>query len=204
MTTESVPPVSSRLQSSLDLLGKPFILWLLSSVVLTSFGWAVSKAQSEWEQTSRRKESIRRLDTELSTRLANARDELQVLIKRTSEGQYASLNSAFAKNFARPCLNGQPTTKEATGCDGVYPEWSNRTFQSLLIELHSLVPQEEKNELREVQAAVRKFVLDSWGPYVANRTTTLPDSVTISRTVAVAEDTDKILRETVSIPRWSQ
>jgi hypothetical protein len=47
-------------------LNTPFVLWVLSSIVVGSFGWAFSTFQASRDEKARNLELVRKLDTEIA------------------------------------------------------------------------------------------------------------------------------------------
>jgi hypothetical protein len=199
----------SKAEKLFEFLGKPFSLWLLSSVVVTSVGWGISKAQSEWEKQANRREQIHRLDTELSGRILNAQDEMEVLQARVSKGQYLQLNDAFILNWPKGCLDGTPPPSNGahSGCIGIYPDWSNRSFMSLVTELLVVIPSQDQSgklAVSQVREKLRQMLIAAGGPYVVEKA-----DGEVSRQ-AIAEMTERIARtkrflaNDIQISRWKQ
>lgn len=113
-------------------------IWFLSTCMLggATFGFT---AFSETQKASREKLiSINRLDTEITARL-NA-----VHITKNKKVSALSLLS-----LEEPEHSEFPMS--------IFPEYKSRTFRSLLHELHSLIPAEEKQEIRNAIDSTRDW-----------------------------------------------
>ena len=125
----------------LSFLNSAFCLWFLSSVVLGAVsyfytkwektrGEALVKAQAQEQVEVERIRTIRKLDSEIASRLNYSAVAMQVL--SAAEGPDFDLNKPELVNDALRVLE-RPT--EAAYPVNVFPEYSGRGFQSLLWEL---------------------------------------------------------------------
>lgn len=205
LAAKAAPVETSRIHRMFDLLSKPFSIWLLSSIVLTTLGWGFSKAQAEWEEYASRREMVRKLDTEINGRLLNARDELGVLRMWVENGNYQQINEAFVLNFFKFCLDGVPPPQDGRhiGCPGIYPEWSNRTFLSLLTQLALTVPKKEKKDLEQVRENARQILVKSGGgPFIAEKATVRPNEEETEKMLKLIGAVDQKIANEIQVERW--
>ncbi len=106
----------SSYEGSLKVLNSPFILWLLSSVVLAAVPYAYTSYRGAREKRRARTEKLERLLTDLGTRVVRARAD----------------------------LDGWEKGKVAWGvlenAQGAFPEYKERDFLSLVTELSIFLP----------------------------------------------------------------
>ncbi len=112
-------------------LNKPFTIWILSSVTISLVSFLYQKNEERQRQEFQRKATIEALDLEISSRLKFffINRENKILIDEA----LLILESPSQFDF--------PT--------GVYQKYEERNLRSLILELRSLVSEEEKNELEK-------------------------------------------------------
>lgn len=105
-----------------------FGIWLLSTVAVGLITWSFTSWNENKEKERITKESIRKLDVEIFVRVNNFSKLLE------------SINKLKQFMLAIDTLDRSDLILSA----GVFPEYKERTLGSLLLELQSLVPEEEK------------------------------------------------------------
>ena len=120
-------------------LNSGIVLWFLSTVLI-SVG---SVLYANWTESRllelQTDESIRKLDLEVANRLSFFAEQISVAVE--VEEALLILEDPRKSDFPA----------------GVFPEYYDRSLYALLWELHSLVPQEEKGELKKVLESARDF-----------------------------------------------
>lgn len=192
-------------ERAVDLLSKPFSIWVLSSVLVTSVGWALTKLWSDLDAKAARREEIRRIDVELSSRLLIALDELATLKSRVAAGQYESTNYSWVLNFGRGCLDGVPPPLDGrhTGCPGIYPDWSNRNYLSLLTQLAVSLPESERKEVIEARERARRLLVQASGPYIAKAANGPVGQSEIAESIAQVDRAMQAYLSELQLNRWS-
>src|SRR5215468_1449797 len=74
-------------------LNTPFVLWVLSSILVASFGWAFSTFQASRDAKSRNLESSRKLDTEIANRIQGALSLVDGLEEEIKSGEVSYSDS---------------------------------------------------------------------------------------------------------------
>src|SRR2546423_15318872 len=72
----------SRTERFFGALNTPFMLWLMSTIVVGVFGWAFSTYQAHVNEEVSKRETIRKIDTEITNRLATAQTTLRLAERR--------------------------------------------------------------------------------------------------------------------------
>jgi hypothetical protein len=131
------------------LINSAFFLWLLSSVFLgiISFWYAswdkqktLDKENREREALSQREkvQTIKKLDAEISNRLSYFVAAIR-LNMNSSHLNTVALSEDGIKSLDDPNVAGFRIN--------IYPEYTNRNFRSLLLELRDLLPDQERSEI---------------------------------------------------------
>jgi hypothetical protein len=142
----------SRWQDISTFINSAFFLWFLSSVIIgfISFSYTVWQKQREeerrlYEQKQTIEREVKRLDAEISSRLNYVNSLIMsqdpLLIEPTSVSGFLALEKPL----------------EAKYPVNVFPEYSNRTLQSLLWDLSRAVPEAEKWEIEKALNESRKI-----------------------------------------------
>ncbi len=159
--------VASRLGAGVDapaagssplwtFLNSSIVLWFLSSVVVAGITAAYAKYQKS--QTERTKKTTTRdhLNTEISSRIADAVVALRLEHKRVTNGTkyWASVMYSEALRY----LNNRITDDAGKPVDfSIYPEYKGRRFRSLIVELGAVADASLMTALREAQAAYTRL-----------------------------------------------
>jgi hypothetical protein len=133
-------------------LNSSFGVWLLSSVVLA---W-ITKTYATWQAhrsaAQTRSTTMQRLDTEIAFRLASAIDTLRIATLAT-ENRYGGPKYVYLDVYN--CRENYYIHQPSNPRDfSLYPEYRERTFRALLLELRAVIP--------EAQIADLKAVLDAY------------------------------------------
>ncbi len=173
------------------LLNSSFGLWVLSSVVLAWITKAYSTMESRKAENLKRSTTKQRLDTEIAIRLAMSLDGLR-LYEAAAKGQptkpqniyidaYNSLENFFIHNPNNP--------RDYS----VYPEYRERTFRALILELRSVVESREIEDLKEALDAFEDLS-DGSGTYQGE--------ATAEGCLKAFEEVQKLLRDRLLQERW--
>jgi hypothetical protein len=153
---EAARSIASPSRRFWSLLNSSFALWFLSSVVLASLtGW-FANYESRRNEENKKVETVRRLDTEIANRMSQALAGLHLDEQRIKQHPtfppmaiYGNivlyLDNSFAHNHSNP--------RDFS----IYPEYRNRSFRSLTIELNSLVDSSARIDLKEALAAYEEL-----------------------------------------------
>jgi len=116
------------------IINSPFGLFFLSTVVIGFLSWSYTKWDATQKIEAQHKESIRKLYIEIPYRITSARRAMD-LAHWGPEGAIRSKKAAL---------------EQLRGTKSVFPEFEGRPLFLLLFELHSLVPDEKKQEVYRV------------------------------------------------------
>jgi hypothetical protein len=136
-------------------LNSSFGLWVLSSVVLAWITKAYSTRQAAKIESLKRAESAKRLDTEIAYRVAMALDGNRINEARldtsptTPQGIYQVAYN-YLENFF---IQGTENNRDFS----VFPEFKERTFRALILELMTLVEAQEVPDLKEALEAYEEL-----------------------------------------------
>jgi hypothetical protein len=139
----AVPATKTGTERVLSILNAPFMLWLLSSVVVGLAGFFYGQWQTTSAAKAKRAETIHRIDIEMSGRVGLADYAVLVLQSKAAKGELL-------------VTRGQTAAVIADALDGIesgHPivvaldEYKGRSVASLLIELRGLVPPDERQAL---------------------------------------------------------
>ncbi len=145
---EARKPHPSRREQLWLLLNSSFALWFLSSVVLTGLGAAFASHRTRQIAQARRVEIKRRLDTEISNRIAEALTGSRTNAGRIEQGQPYSPRDIYTDTVGY--LDNFFITNPSNPRDfSIYPDYRNRGFRSLIFELSTVVDSSELPDLRE-------------------------------------------------------
>ena len=162
-----------------SLLNSSFALWFLSSVVLAALTSTYAAWQAKKSEEARKAEIARRLDTEIGNRLSQAlwalRDD-EVGIKKGSlyapRWIYANVGDYLDNFFVHDPSNPRDFS--------VYPEYRNRSFRSLILELDTVVNVDAQPDLRMALSAYGRLIdkaqMDSDKPDISTSQDAVVDS----------------------------
>jgi hypothetical protein len=147
----------TRRQRLWSLLNTSFGIWLLSSVVLGGLGFLYTSTQSLLTESRIKASSIRKLDTEIASRLRQW--------SRLGEVEEIKRDHAVPGSFARyygwlvkaPDQSG----KFLYVIYPVFPEFEHRPLLSLITELRSYV---DGAEAKELDQTIDRLI--SWNPMI--------------------------------------
>lgn len=156
-------------------------LWVLSTCFISFGSWSYTNWTQNLKTEAIRTALIKRLDQEIEHRISLADWRRPLGLRRYRPLKQNELNGLLSSLPEK--LLFQPTEKNE-----LYPEYSKRTLQSLLIELNDLLPFDEATCVQDALYEVEKFS-DRW-------LTTPPHSLVDYR--ALTRDLDNI-----ADARWS-
>jgi hypothetical protein len=119
-------------------LNSPFGLWVLSSILLGLLTWSYSQWQASETDSVKRRDTIKRIDTEIASRLRVA--QTMVRAAQTKEQLYMAVIA----------LNGGAAHVHFDF--GVFPDLKHRSLRSLLYELKGNL--KDKAALKDVNTAL--------------------------------------------------
>jgi len=165
---KAAAPKQSKMGRFWSALNTPFVLWMLSSVLIGFFGWAYSTIQSSRDANARNEELVRKLDVEITNRIQETlgvigpfvnevvltEREASRIIEVPALGAPDRVSGLVERAASRAIaiLNNAPKADRASG---IYPEYNWRTFLSLIAELQPLVSPSERKELAASTDAFR-------------------------------------------------
>src|SRR5690242_2154609 len=154
LETEKLPP--SKNKKFLDFVNTPLALWLLSTVVVGSFGLIYSYRQERYKEDVQKREIQHRLYTETSWRVM---DTLSSVAVRESEiGQKEGILSAGeVYAIIIDGLDGIKSDSQRPHAN-IYNEYRDRSFPSLVFELKSV---DENPDLDDVWDFYRRMTIQS-------------------------------------------
>jgi|SRR5271157_2546248 len=130
-----------------SLVNSTFGVWLLSSVVLGGLGFLYTTYQQHSAEKMRKTQTERRLKEEISGRVSNGLATMrQNGIRIESGEQGRTMEEVY--NEAISFLDNRVTRDSYTYDFSTYPEYKQRTFQSLTMELGALAGQSTLATLR--------------------------------------------------------
>ncbi|HTA19256.1 MAG TPA: hypothetical protein VK989_08185 [Polyangia bacterium] len=119
-------------------LNSAFCLWCLSSVVVASLTAAIAAHQKTHEEQTKAIDLRKRLATEITGRIAEAREGLMVDGKRV-DSQVPLSRQWLYSSVAAYLNNSFIAARDDSHDFSIYPELRSRPFRSLLTELQSSV-----------------------------------------------------------------
>jgi len=146
----------SRGQHVWSLLNSSFALWFLSSVVLGGLTAGIAKHQKSHSAHVQRAETQRRLNIEISSRIAEDLVALHLDLKRIENGQCFFASSVYceALSYLDNCVTDETKTLDFS----IYPEYRWRNCRSLIFELSAVVEKSTLPALREAKASHQQLV----------------------------------------------
>ncbi len=171
-------------------LNSSFVLWLLSSVIVSGITATYAIYQQRQKDASRVEETRRKLDTEILSRIDQALAGLKITAHEVSSMDYGARE--IYENVFNVLDNSYLASKPENSRDlSVIPEFRTRTFRSLVWELRSVVEQSEASELDAVLSVYEELAdlasVDSPGaPNVA------------------IEKSQGLLKRCVEVSRWKR
>jgi FlaG/FlaF family flagellin (archaellin) len=130
-----------------SLVNSTFGVWLLSSVVLGGLTFAYTTYQQQSAEKMRKAQAERRLKEEISGRVSNGLATMRQNRIRIERGEQGRTMEAVY-NEAIGFLDNRVTSDSYTYDFSTYPEYKQRNFHSLTIELCALVGQSRLAALR--------------------------------------------------------
>lgn len=177
-----------------ELLNSSFFLWCLSTIVVGLLSFFYQEWSIEREKHAATQETVRKLDTEISSRLRFL---------------YISLRSGQHERFVFSLNQGSEER-------GVFPEYENRSLRALLWELSNAVPKSEKAEIEKALNVSRAFLILSFHEMTGGKLVEyylFPDKLPLqelSKRLQSPKDLDEIgcfldllyLIKTLNLERW--
>ena len=178
------------------LLNSSFTIWALSSVVVASLTAAFTAHQRSHAEQLQKAEIVRRLDTEISNRIVNA-----LIGSHIEKGQIGKATWAYTPqwiyNDTVSYLDNFFRTNAQNPRDfSIFPEYRDRTFPSLILELSRVVDRSALPELREALAGYEKLAT------VASDCSKEAMTKDKSKVLNAVTDSMEILNREVMKPRW--
>jgi len=174
-------------KKSLAFFNSALGIWLLSSVALGLVSWSYSRLSESIAEKKENNGAIQKLDIEITARI------------RRFEAFLANDSSNMMYFIALLSLDNPSTIDKMTPV--VFPEYSRRGLRSLLWELHSRVPEDEKKAVARALKTAEKFSLRG-----AESIRYLDASSEDENARVDPEEVDatrRQLKESFSLPRWS-
>ena len=135
------------------ILNSSFTTWFLSSVVVAGITFLYTRHQRIQKERTERSATQKRLNTEISSRIANALIALRLDHKRVVAGTELYFASAMY-NEGVLYLDNRFKDRESNILDfSIYPENKDRRFRSLLYELTVVVDSDVLPALHEADAS---------------------------------------------------
>lgn len=142
------------------LLNSSFVLWMLSSVVVAGITAVYARSQNEYAAERERTERIRKLDTEIGNRIAQAMRRLVVDVQAAKQGSPYTPQGIYF-NAARYLNNDFARDTKSTADFSIFPEFKTRTLRSLITELRTLVEPPHQAVLDRILLNYEHFA--DWG-----------------------------------------
>lgn len=135
---------SSKKKTIWEILNSSFALWFLSSVVVASITALYTWYTENEKEEAKKSEIQRHLDVEISNRMALASSALRRAQVTVGKGGYIKPVNVYltAVGYLDNTLRDVDVS--------VYPDLKSRTFRSLVVELNSIVPSLEQDELKNI------------------------------------------------------
>ena len=138
---ETSEPPASSLQVLWSARNSPFGLWVLSSIVLAFISWGYTTYQQRFDERAQKTEHQRRLKNELCFRIENSEFGLRADEERLKRGIYISPDDIYknAWNGLNNRIVFRTSNLPPELIDySVYPEYRDKKFRPLLLELRSI------------------------------------------------------------------
>jgi hypothetical protein len=177
-----------------ELANSSFVLWLLSSVVLSGVTAVYSCRKENLEAETRRSERAKKLDTEIINRifyaLSQAQTDQDLIVNKGEKYRPTDIynNKCYYLDNKFMRLTGNPNDFSTV------PEYSARGFRSLILELRTLVDARELPSLNEALRAYGELTkLASMPP---------EEDYTQEESLAAATRSTTLLRHKLINARW--
>jgi hypothetical protein len=161
------------------LLNTSFALWFLSSVVLGGLTAAIASYQKYHSEWSRKAETQRRLNTEISNRISEALDANHLYQQRINSGQVNEPSAESVYMNVLDYLDNHVTYDGKSYDFSIYPEYQQRKFRSLIFELSLVADRPMLPALRDADANYTKL-------------TDLADQATVKVNLSTPDDKNTI------------
>ncbi len=146
---QQLKPISSRRERTLAFLNSAFFLWFLSTVLIGTVSFLYTRWDGRREALRREYEQKRQFDVErntttskLDTEIASRLRFVNGLIETENSFPQQSTLVQSVLILEKPSAMAYPVN--------VFPEYSNRSFQSLLWELIQIAPDDQKKKELEI------------------------------------------------------
>jgi hypothetical protein len=181
-------------------LNAPFVLWLLSSVIVGLFGLVFSNYQAQRADKLNKSNHIRMLDAEITSRIDEARSTISAFQVSLAEGfsRYQNSMFYFAVEQALNAAHGEHSQAV------LYPEFKDRTFPSLLIELSSMLPAGDRQDVHEALAGYRIIQSKIGEDRGMNRQQNKLSPEEIWKMQEALDQVSKVLQGQITRARWSE
>jgi hypothetical protein len=179
--TQSERP-QTRMDKFWEILNKPFVLWALSSILLGLFSWGFTTYQANAVKERERETKISMLDVEIANRIEFA----TALIGNPTDND--------SKLIGISMLTG--TFEKNVELYNTFPEFKLRTTYSLVWELNSLLPRNEKASFRSVFNGY-KIIRHYFNEHAMGI-----DRDTSQNTTASSDTLVKLINDSMLLQRW--
>ncbi len=182
------------------LLNTSFVLWFLSSVVVAGLTAGFASYRSSYEEEALRGRSQKRIEVELGHRVNHAAttlEQMRVNVNRGGAYLASTVNTrviTFLNNAAR---NDQGEREDIS----VFPEYRDRTFRSLVVELGTLVDSSAHADLRDALSGL-EIIADRAGLRDADDRDTTDRTVSPQESLASIAQAQDLFNRSFDRPRW--
>jgi hypothetical protein len=175
-------------------LNTAFGLWFLSTIVIGLATFSYTALTQYDSDRLKQKESIKMLDIEITTRLYNFELTIRKVFNASWDlAQYEGVRESRME-FSLAELDGHSAfLPDKNSNTNVFPGYKNRTFQSLLIELHGLVPDSEKTLIKQS--------LDSLST-IKEMLFSFPDGQSVEDLERMQNQIMKLVKTCFNLDRW--
>jgi hypothetical protein len=153
---EANNPKQSPQDNAWSILNSSFALWFLSSVVVAGITAAFAKYQKNHSARMQKNEIQRRIQTEVSSRIAEGLIAMRLDLKRIDKGQAFWATSIY--NEALSYLDNQVTDGTKILDFSSYSEYRFRKLRSLLFELTSVAEKSAHTQLSAIKERYAKLI----------------------------------------------
>jgi hypothetical protein len=186
----------SQAQRIWSLLNTSFVIWFLSSILIGIVTWSYSSIEDSLRATASDRETLQKLDIEITGRLVGSEATIEITRKKHLAGsQYLSSGALFQSVV--DSLNGGEYVS--------YDEYKGRSFPTLLIEIQRFVQPNERSKIQGALAGFSELRSDADSDVKSGCLAACNSSAEdIQKAIDTLDAAKKIVDEKIWLPRWKQ
>ncbi len=198
---EATAPRPTLAARGWSLLNSSFVLWFFSSVVISLITVLYTAHQNNHAAEVQKAELVRKLDNEISNRAFQALQGLRISELNIRNGTTHTTPDGIYTYVVQYLDNFFIHNQQNPGDFSVYPEFRERSFRSLLVEMRNTLGETQHLEFDGVASAFENLA-DLGSTHAQENPSGATSDSSQKNTLEAVTKASNILKERILIERW--